>query len=152
MTAPTPVARTAARVLLLDAAGRLLLLRGLDPAAPERGTWWITPGGGLDPGESLREGAARELFEEIGLRCSPAELGEQVHFEVNTFEWAGMRITQQQHFFVLRVDGHEVDTAGFSELEASSIIEHRWWDPEALRTTGDVVFPEDLSALLDLIA
>jgi hypothetical protein len=33
-------------VLLLDDAGRVLLFRGGDPAAPERGTWWITPGGG----------------------------------------------------------------------------------------------------------
>ena len=39
------------------------------PAAPDRGSWWFTPGGGLDPGESHRDGAVRELFEETGLRC-----------------------------------------------------------------------------------
>jgi 8-oxo-dGTP pyrophosphatase MutT (NUDIX family) len=29
---------------------------------------WITPGGGVDPGESLIEGAKREVFEETGLK------------------------------------------------------------------------------------
>ncbi|MBC7679310.1 MAG: NUDIX domain-containing protein, partial [Pseudorhodobacter sp.] len=68
MTDPVPVARTAARVLLLDGRDRVLLFRGGDPHLPERGTWWFTPGGGLDPGEQTVDGAVRELFEETGLR------------------------------------------------------------------------------------
>ena len=152
MTEPKAVARTASRVLLLDGAGRLLLFRGGDPSAPERGTWWFTPGGGLDPGETLLEGAVRELFEETGLHCDPLALGEPVHAEESLFDFAGMRITQQQTFFVLRVDAHEVDTTGFEELEASSIVEHRWWEREALRSTADVVYPLCLSELLDRVA
>ena len=75
---PLPVPRLAARVLLLDEGSRILLFRGGDPAAPERGTWWFTPGGGLEPGETRHQGAARELFEETGLRVSPDSLGEPV--------------------------------------------------------------------------
>lgn len=152
MTEPTFVERTAARVLLLDAEGRVLLFRGGDPASPERGTWWFTPGGGLDPGESLVDGAVRELFEETGLRCRPEQLGHPVHAEESLFDFAGMRVAQQQTFFVLRVDGHEVDTSGFEALEASSIVEHRWWDRETLRATGEVVYPLCISELLDRVA
>lgn len=45
--------RQAARVVLLDDRDRVLLFRGFDPADPDRGSWWFTPGDGIKPGESL---------------------------------------------------------------------------------------------------
>ena len=63
----TPLDREAARVLLLDGSDRLLLFRGCDPADRDRGQWWFTPGGGLDPGETYEQGARREVLEETGL-------------------------------------------------------------------------------------
>lgn len=146
------VRRTAARVLLLDGRDRLLLFRGGDPANAAAGTWWFTVGGGLDEGESLREGAVRELFEETGLRCKATDLGPPVHAEESEFDFAGMHITQHHTFFVLRVDAHEVDTSGFEALEASSIVEHRWWTRDELRATSDSVYPRDLVRLLDRVA
>lgn len=151
MSEPTPVARSSARVLLLDGRDRLLLFRGRDPQRPEGGTWWFTPGGGVDPGESLVEGAVRELFEETGLRCRPGELGEPVHADETLFDFAGQRITQQQTYFVLRIEAHQVDTSGFTELERSSIVEHRWWKRAQLRSTRDVVYPRCLNELLDRV-
>jgi len=146
MTAP--LVRTAARVLLVDAAGRVLLFRGCDPAQREAGTWWITVGGGLDAGESAREGAARELFEETGLRVAPEALGEPVHEELADFAFAGSHVLQQQEYFLLRVDAHEVDTAGFTPLELEAVFEHRWWSLDELAATDEVVYPLDLVDLL----
>lgn len=39
-----------------------------------RDGWYALPGGHLEPGESLQEGAARELLEEVGLKVDPQEL------------------------------------------------------------------------------
>ncbi|HEY8999323.1 MAG TPA: NUDIX domain-containing protein [Candidatus Saccharimonadales bacterium] len=33
----------------------------------DSGTYWCTPGGGLDPGETLTEGLRREVVEELGV-------------------------------------------------------------------------------------
>ncbi len=49
----------------------LFLLRHIDK--PQGGTWCL-PGGKVDPGETLAAAAARELFEETGLRVPEAEL------------------------------------------------------------------------------
>ena len=143
-----PVERVAARVLLLDAQQRVLLFRGVDPDSPERGTWWLTPGGGLDPGETAAQGAARELFEETGLRLDPAALGEPVHERVAEFVFDGQAYRQSEQFFLARVDAHDVDTAGFTPLEVEAMLEHRWWTAEELRTTDAVVYPQALAQVL----
>ena len=144
-----PVARRAARVLLLDADERVLLFRGGDPMAPERGTWWLTPGGGLDEGETHPQGAARELFEETGLRLPAEPLGEPVlHREVD-FDFEGVRYCQAEQFFLARIDTHAVDPRGFTPLELRSVFEHRWWARDELRATADTVYPEGLAELLD---
>ena len=150
MTAPD--VRRAARVLLVDAEDRVLLFRGADPADPDAGSWWFTPGGGLEQGEGLLDGAVRELFEETGLQCTAADLGEPVHEQHAVFRFASRTFNQHSTFFVLRVDRHDVDTSGFQELEASAILEHRWWSREQLRTTSEIVYPAELADLLDRVA
>ena len=94
----------------------------------------------------------RELFEETGLRYEAADLGPPVHAAESEFDFAGMHISQHNTFFVLRVDAHEVDTSGFEALEASSIVEHRWWSRDELRATSDSVYPGNLLELLDRVA
>ena len=56
--------RPAARILLLDPDGRILLFR-FD--AGDRPAFWATPGGALDPDEDYPACARRELREETGL-------------------------------------------------------------------------------------
>jgi 8-oxo-dGTP pyrophosphatase MutT (NUDIX family) len=144
--------RNAARVLLVDAAGRLLLLRWVHASAPERGSWWITPGGGLDEGEAYPEGAARELFEETGLRLTASELTGPVFERDTDTEIDGMRYHQHEVFFLGRVAAHEVDTTGFTQLEVASITDYRWWTLSELETTEERISPRELPDLLRAVA
>lgn len=145
MTAFTP--RRAARVLLVDGGGRVLLFRGFDPARPEH-RYWLTPGGGLDPDESPVEGAARELAEETGLRVHPDELGAPVWQETLEFTFDSRWYRQEQDFFLTRVPAWDVDTAGFDEVERASIDGHRWWTIEELELTAERIYPGELPAVL----
>jgi ADP-ribose pyrophosphatase YjhB (NUDIX family) len=69
------IPRRAARVLLVDAGNRVLLLHEFNPSAPAE-LFWFTIGGCIDPEESTAEAAARELLEEAGLAVDPADLGD----------------------------------------------------------------------------
>ena len=51
--------------------GKILLLKRNKPPYPG---YWVAPGGKIDPGESPREGALRELREETALHAEHAEL------------------------------------------------------------------------------
>ena len=150
MTAP--VARRAARVLLLDGAGRVLLQNCFDPASGPGLTWWNTPGGGLDAGESSAEAGARELLEEIGLRVGAADLGEVVHTRLTEFSFDGQDYRQSEEYFLVRVDAHDPAPTAISELELVAVIGYRWWDRAELRSTDEVVYPGELPDLLDRLA
>jgi len=67
-SAPIAVAACAIR----DGTGRVLMSRRR--ADQMSGGYWEIPGGKIEPGESIAEAAARELFEETGVRAVTLEL------------------------------------------------------------------------------
>ena len=147
-----PVDRRAARVVLVDATGRVLLQHCQDPAGARYGHWWNTPGGGLDPGESPQQAAVRELHEEVGLRLDPADLGAVVHRRVTEFSFGGQAYRQSEDYFLVRVDAHEVAPTHLTEIEADAVLGYAWWSVEELRATDERVYPEELPDLLDALA
>ena len=75
-----PIVLVGATVIVLNDKGEILLNRRSDT-----GTWGI-PGGSMELGEELEETAARELYEETGLRLKKARLidvfsGEKCYFK-----------------------------------------------------------------------
>lgn len=63
---------TADVVAVMDDGHVLLIERGWDPYAGH----WALPGGHVDPGETSRTAAVRELEEETGVRVDPDDLRE----------------------------------------------------------------------------
>jgi 8-oxo-dGTP pyrophosphatase MutT (NUDIX family) len=141
--------RRTGRVLLVDRDDRLLLFRCIIFTEEfDRDSFWITVGGGLDDGESPATGAARELWEETGLRLTPAELGEPVAETGGPLLSLGEWIRGHDTFYLVRVDEHEVDTSGFDEGEAIVMPEHRWWTLDDLDATDELVLPVGVTGLL----
>ena len=141
------ITRRAGRVLVVDAADRVLLLHGVNPARPGQ-PYWFTVGGGARSGESLAEAAARELREESGISVRPDELGEPVWHEVAEFDFEGKWFRQEQDFFFLRVGSPEVHTGGLTNEEAAVVTGHRWWTIDELAGADESFYPAELPSLL----
>jgi 8-oxo-dGTP pyrophosphatase MutT (NUDIX family) len=142
------VEREAVRVVLLDGNDRVLLIEMHDPARPDRGWYWVTPGGGREPDESQTECAARELLEETGLRLDPADLGPVVHEEVIEYGFEGHLVRQHQVFLLHRVESFDVDTRGWDAAEVRSQRKVRWWSTDELSGTSEAVHPDNLLELV----
>jgi 8-oxo-dGTP pyrophosphatase MutT (NUDIX family) len=147
MSESSVIERRAARVLVVDAAGRVLMLQGFDPADPGR-RYWFTVGGGLEPGESVAEAAVRELFEETGLQIPVDRLGAPVWSDVTEFPFDGRRYRQEQQWFLVRVPSLSVDRSGFDAIERATVSDVAWWSLSDFATSPDAYYPPDLPSLL----
>jgi len=153
MTEPDPreqVVRSAVRVVLTDADGRLLLLHITEPQHPGVDDCWELPGGGIDPGETLTQAAQRELVEETGLTIPDDDIGAPRWFRSVSFLHAGARRFQDESIVhaVVRQPAPVVEPRGLSDDERATTIGHRWWSVDDVEASAERFFPGSLPAVL----
>ena len=140
--------RRTVRLLVVDERDRLLLFADSDPGLAGS-HWWITPGGGIDPGETERVAAARELWEETGLRVDTGHFVGPVLRRRVLHGYTDVVVDQEDIFYGCWVPSFEVSTAGHTAEEQATMTDHRWWSRDELARTCEEVWP---AALLDIWA
>jgi 8-oxo-dGTP pyrophosphatase MutT (NUDIX family) len=123
---PKPYRQNAA-VIVTDEHGRVLLCRRVPAAGPHV----QTVQGGVKEGETHREAAARELYEELGIRPSEftivGELAEKFRYEFSPdheYTKSNRYRGQEQTFFLAKVDPNaQFNLAAHGEQEFQEV----WW-------------------------
>ena len=138
--------RRAARVILVDESGAVLLFRGGDPDRPAAGTWWFTPGGAVESGELAETAAKREVREETGLEVT--DLGPVVLCRQVEYEFEGTQFSQAEDYFLVRCEHFDISDSGWTDGERRVVEACGWWSCEALRSTKETVYPDGLATLL----
>jgi 8-oxo-dGTP diphosphatase len=96
----------------------LLVRRGVSPSK----NLWAIPGGGLELGETLQEGAAREILEETGVTIRPKG-------PIYTFDFIEKDDTGRIHFHYVIVD-LAADYLSGEAKGADDVAEARWLSKE----------------------
>jgi 8-oxo-dGTP pyrophosphatase MutT (NUDIX family) len=135
--------RPAARLIVLDPAGRALMFRY---DVPGRAPFWVTAGGECNPGESFEDAARRELFEETGIAADPGPQIARMTPQFITVE--GEPVQADERFFLVRVSEARIDTAGHTATEQALMTQHRWFTLAELEAWPEAVYPVELAAMI----
>jgi len=119
-------------LFLFNRQGQIFIAQRLDIVSEA----WQMPQGGIDPGETPRNAALRELKEEVGTDRAQivAELSAWLNYdlpaELQKKLWKGRYRGQAQKWFALRFIGEdsEIDL----ETEVPEFRNWRWSEPEKL--------------------
>ncbi|OKK05856.1 NUDIX hydrolase [Streptomyces sp. CB03234] len=137
------IPRPAARVAVLDPDGAVFLFRYDNE---EVGVHWALPGGGLEPGESPREGALRELREETGW-CD-VEPGPLLCTWEHDFTRAGVPVRQHEYIYLAHGPRRDPADEAAAARAADTILTWRWWTPHDLAAPdAEPVWPPRLAEL-----
>ena len=133
-------------MILFDRDGRVLLFltKAPDSSGVSR---WLTPGGGVDPGESQADAAYRELFEETGL--TGVDLGEPVYSHDFDVAWdSADHDTGHAEFYTAVVDNFTPSHDNWTDDEKVEVFAHRWFTLAELEALTDRFEPAELVQLV----
>ncbi len=141
--------RSTIRVIMID-HDKTLLFEDSDPGIPDS-RWWVTPGGGIDAGESREQAAIREVREETGYELGESDLlGPIAHRHV-VHGYSDQVIEQDEAFFLAMVRPFDVDISAHTEDERLTLMQHRWWSHDDLRHTDEWIWPQELVEIWSLV-
>lgn len=138
--------RTSIRALLINEKNKILMIRLRNPSSEWEG--WITPGGGVESGETHEETLKRELKEELTLDVY--EIIAPIWKRYHEYPWYEFLIKQAEVFYYLKCnDFIPKPSIDGSDNEMHAIIEYRWMSLEDLRKETLPTAPRDLANLVE---
>lgn len=140
------ICRTSARILLLTPEREVLLVKIANPS----GGWvgWITPGGGIEAGETEEAGLKRELMEELGFPTDGSE--RKVWTRTHRFPW-GDKILEQSEVYFLR-HCRRFEPGRNSEVANGKMPDYRelrWWKISEILASSESFAPRRLGYFLE---
>ncbi len=142
---PTSPPNRRARAILLDPDDRVLLILVhndgsiTNPFQEVPDQFWITPGGGAEPGESPEQNVRREVAEETGI--TDLVVGPELWLRTVELEWHGVPTTFEERYLVASTEEATCTFDRIEPAERAVFRGSRWWTLAELTANASAPVP-----------
>jgi 8-oxo-dGTP pyrophosphatase MutT (NUDIX family) len=151
------IERSAVRAIIINQAHDILLVHmkpaGLLITESPKTSFWLTPGGSIEPGETQRSALIREIHEETGITESSIEqiFEPAAWYNELVLTYKGVPTLFKESFFLVKVSDNSSATYEHNpdEQERNLTDELRWWKLEDILTSQETFFPVGFPKLID---
>ncbi|MCA9004630.1 MAG: NUDIX domain-containing protein [Planctomycetaceae bacterium] len=124
-------------IISLVHGGQVLLSEGYDPVRDFR--FYIPVGGGVEFRERLQDAAARELFEELGLKDQELQF---LNFHESIFEFNGVPEHEIMYHYLCRIDDSVKAALPAEGIESDGVsFKVTWFTGEELTSIRNGLVP-----------
>lgn len=148
----SPTRRRCARALLQNNEGEIYLFCYHFAMMKEEPMVWVSPGGGVEEGESLESALQRELWEELGIDIHPSALSFSHRSDRSFIYNDGSHVISEDHYFWLTLPSAQCvfSEENWTDIEVQHTVAGRWWSENEIATSSENFFM-DRTALAELL-
>jgi 8-oxo-dGTP pyrophosphatase MutT (NUDIX family) len=148
--------RKSIKVILVNPRDEIVLVLVDDPRIVDvngkyNGPFWNLVGGALEDGETPKETALREIYEEIGIDPNKINLGHEVYHGEVVLQMVGNETLIDQRFFVASTTVENLDLSHLTEDEKGRVKTTKWFSLNDVKNSKETIHPKKLAEYLDPI-
>ena len=139
--------RNSVKLILLNENNELLLMHTDDSGIQGKegnynGKFWQMIGGKIEEGETLREAAYRELYEETGLKKEQVEVQEKpVWYGEVDLIMHGKLTRIKQNFIPAKTSSTNVSLKNLTKEEKNVCTKLEWFSLDKIKNCPDIIYP-----------
>ena len=138
--------RNSVKLILLNENNELLLMKTDDKEIQGKdgkynGVFWQMIGGKIEKGETIKEAAYRELFEETGLKKEQVTIGNVVWYGEVDLLMHGIITKVKQSFIIAKTNSINVTLNNLTEEEKTVCNKLEWFSIDKIKKCTDIIYP-----------
>jgi 8-oxo-dGTP diphosphatase len=141
--------RKSARAILINNENKILLFKFIFKEMLEEKVIWVTPGGGVEPGEDFEAALKRELFEETGL--SFKSIGPWIWTKEVLFKGKEREFISHERYYLIKINNTDISFENMTLNEVTTLRGFKWWDANELLSSKEEFFTSQIGKLFSEI-